>query len=62
MEGADGEAAFSDPAQAHTDLLESIVEVDDDLTEADAELFATGAGWRCAGRWPVSAVSAAGLA
>lgn len=34
LEGPDGQAAFADPAQAHTDLLESIVEADDELTEA----------------------------
>ena len=34
LDAAEGEAAFADPAQAHTDLVESIVEADDDLMEA----------------------------
>ena len=34
LEGSDGQAAFGDASQAHTDLVENIVEADDELTEA----------------------------
>ena len=34
LENGEGDAAFADPAQAHTDLLETIVEADDELLEA----------------------------
>ena len=34
LEGVEGPAAFGDAVQAHTDLVENIVEADDELTEA----------------------------
>lgn len=34
LKNEEGQAAFADPAQAYTDLLETIIEVDDELTEA----------------------------